>query len=114
MAARTLEACCFFDPREFGQIIVRQRSFPDSQPHTPASQRKKRERDQQTDSYIKPRRALSECNFPTPIKVPPGDWYMIGDNRGESDDSRFWGPVPESWLVGIVRWCGAIAVRCPE
>jgi signal peptidase I len=65
------------------------------------------------DSYIKPCAIAPECNFPTPIKVPPGDWYMVGDNRGESDDSRFWGPVPESWIVGIVQWCGAIAGRCP-
>ncbi len=40
------------------------------------------------------------CSFPTAITVPPGHWYMMGDNRGESDDSRFWGPVPESWIIG--------------
>jgi signal peptidase I len=43
-----------------------------------------------------------ECNFPTPIKVPVDHWYLMGDNRGESDDSRFWGPVPSSWVVGVV------------
>jgi signal peptidase I len=25
---------------------------------------------------------------------------MMGDNRGDSDDSRFWGPVPTSWIIG--------------
>ena len=41
-----------------------------------------------------------ECNFPVPIKIPPGHWFMMGDNRGESDDSRFWGPVPTGWIIG--------------
>ena len=40
------------------------------------------------------------CNLPTPIKVPAGHWFMMGDNRGESDDSRFWGPVPRGWIIG--------------
>ena len=39
----------------------------------------------------------------TPIKIPAGEWFMMGDNRGESDDSRFWGPVPTSWITGVVR-----------
>ena len=42
----------------------------------------------------------AECNFPTPIKVPSGHWFMMGDNRAHSDDSRFWGPVPRSWIIG--------------
>jgi signal peptidase I len=40
------------------------------------------------------------CNLPTAIKVPAGHWFMMGDNRGESDDSRFWGPVPNDWIIG--------------
>ena len=52
------------------------------------------------DSYIRDCEAGSECNFPTPIRIPPGHWFMMGDNRGESDDSRFWGPVPTSWIIG--------------
>jgi signal peptidase I len=41
------------------------------------------------------------CNFLTPIKIPPGDYFMMGDNRGQSDDSRFWGPVPDKWIIGV-------------
>jgi signal peptidase I len=54
------------------------------------------------DTYIRPCPGVSECNFPVAIKVPEGDWYLMGDNRGESDDSRFWGPVPASWIIGVV------------
>jgi signal peptidase I len=52
------------------------------------------------DSYIRECGASPECNFPVPIKIPAGHWFMMGDNRGESDDSRFWGPVPTGWIIG--------------
>jgi signal peptidase I len=54
----------------------------------------------ESDSYIRPCGGRPGCNFPTPIKVPPGHWFMMGDNRGESDDSRYWGPVPTEWIIG--------------
>jgi signal peptidase I len=40
------------------------------------------------------------CNLEEPITVPPGHFFMMGDNRGQSDDSRQWGPVPEEWIIG--------------
>lgn len=40
------------------------------------------------------------CNLSTEITVPPGHVFVLGDNRAHSDDSRYWGPVPEDWLVG--------------
>ena len=52
------------------------------------------------DPYIKECGASAECNFLTPIKIPAGHWFMMGDNRGDSDDSRYWGPVPTGWIIG--------------
>jgi len=40
------------------------------------------------------------CNLPKEITIPPDHYFMMGDNRGASDDSRFWGPVPEQWIIG--------------
>jgi signal peptidase I len=52
------------------------------------------------DPYIKACGASIECNFAKPIKIPAGHWFMMGDNRGDSDDSRYWGPVPTGWIIG--------------
>jgi signal peptidase I len=53
------------------------------------------------DSYIRPCAVgQSDCTFQSAIRIPKGMWFMIGDNRGASDDSRFWGPVPRNWIIG--------------
>jgi signal peptidase I len=38
-------------------------------------------------------------SFPA-IVVPPDTYYVLGDNRAKSDDSRFWGFVPASDVIG--------------
>jgi signal peptidase I len=53
------------------------------------------------DSYIEPCQGSEACNFPKPVTIPPGEYFMMGDNRGASDDSRYWGPVPNSWIIGV-------------
>ena len=35
-----------------------------------------------------------------PVKVPPGDYFVMGDNRDGSFDARFWGPLPNRLLKG--------------
>ncbi len=62
----------------------------------------------ESDSYIAPCAGGSGCNLPQTITVPPDHYFMMGDNRGESDDSRFWGPVPRKWIIG-----GAFATYWP-
>jgi signal peptidase I len=52
------------------------------------------------EDFINPCRPGGACNLPKPIKIPSGEYFMMGDNRGESDDSRFWGPVPRGWIIG--------------
>ena len=39
-----------------------------------------------------------------PYLVPAHDYFLLGDNRTESCDSRFWGPVPKSSLLGSVEF----------
>jgi signal peptidase I len=58
----------------------------------------------ESDAYINqalPCNNPSSCDFRKTITIPPGDYFMMGDNRDLSDDSRFWGPVPDKWVIGV-------------
>jgi signal peptidase I len=60
------------------------------------------------EPYTRPCGGGSGCDYPGEITIPKDHWFMMGDNRGASDDSRFWGPVPRKWFIG-----GAFATYWP-
>jgi signal peptidase I len=37
-----------------------------------------------------------------PYRVPPGEFYVLGDNRAISCDSRYWGPIKGPSIIGKV------------
>lgn len=52
------------------------------------------------ESYVNYR--LTDANFFGPAKVPEDSFFVMGDNRSDSRDSRWFGPVPEKDLLGKV------------
>jgi signal peptidase I len=54
----------------------------------------------QDEPFARLDRDCPTCNLPREITIPKGEYYMMGDNRGESADSREWGPVPKKWIIG--------------
>jgi signal peptidase I len=54
----------------------------------------------QKEPFTEPCGGTEGCDLPKTVTVPAGHWFMMGDNRGSSDDSRFWGPVPKKWIIG--------------
>jgi signal peptidase I len=61
----------------------------------------------ETDPYIAPCNGGPACELHQTITIPKGEVFLMGDNRGNSDDSRYWGPIPTSWVIGdafVIYW----------
>jgi signal peptidase I len=54
------------------------------------------------EPYIQADRRAGDQHKGQRWAVPPGEYFMMGDNRGGSCDSRIWGPVPRHDLIGKV------------
>jgi signal peptidase I len=51
------------------------------------------------------------------ILVPPGQYFVLGDNRNDSEDSRYWGFVPQAAIVGrplVVYFSTARPAETPD
>lgn len=57
----------------------------------------------QPEPFIEPGTPCADlCNMPRSITITQGAVFTMGDNRGQSADSREWGPIPRKWIVGKV------------
>ncbi len=52
------------------------------------------------EPYIRNCGSSGICELRKPIEIPADHYFMMGDNRGQSDDSRYWGPVPRDQIIG--------------
>jgi len=69
-----------------------------------------------TNPHIRPKGRDPRDNF-GPYKVPKGHLFMMGDNRDNSADSRYWGALPRELVLGkamIIHWSWAPDSNAPE
>lgn len=59
------------------------------------------------EPYVKSKFEYLPCTenmYCGPFTIPEGNYFMLGDNRGNSQDSRFWGFLPEDRFIGRAKF----------
>lgn len=49
------------------------------------------------EPYLPPDTSFSDYG---PVNIPPGSYFMLGDNRMNSEDSRVWGLLEQKFIIG--------------
>ncbi len=68
------------------------------------------------DQIVMPRSSNQPRDNFGPIIVPPDQYFMLGDNRDNSSDSRYWGCVPKNLIIAkasFIHWSWAPDAQAP-
>lgn len=89
-----------------GKVFLYGRATPLPEPFVAEGYRqdvpKKGSKDDQDDWFLRRRTSLVQHVGEWWIKVPPGQYFVLGDDRNDSNDSHIWGFLPQRNIVGKV------------